>query len=114
MQIPEVTFLTSSPRHRQRHTAALVLLTVPTVASVINLSKIYRKPGTTVEVAALRAASIDFEEGGFTAIMGSSGSGNSTLMNILGCLDRPPTGSYVLGDTDVSQLPDDELSEIRS
>jgi putative ABC transport system ATP-binding protein len=87
---------------------------VPSVASVINLSKIYRKPGTTVEVAALRSASIDFEEGEFTAIMGSSGSGKSTLMNILGCLDRPTSGSYVLGDTDVSQLPDDELSEIRS
>jgi putative ABC transport system ATP-binding protein len=90
------------------------LLTVPFVASVTNLSKIYRKPGTTVEVAALRSASIDFEEGEFTAIMGSSGSGKSTLMNILGCLDRPTSGTYILGDTDVSQLPDDELSEIRS
>jgi putative ABC transport system ATP-binding protein len=87
---------------------------VPSVASVIDLSKIYRKPGTTVEVVALKSASIDFEEGEFTAIMGSSGSGKSTLMNILGCLDRPTSGRYVLGDTDVSQLPDDELSEIRS
>ena len=87
---------------------------MPFVASVHNLSKIYRKPGTSVEVAALRSASIDFEEGEFTAIMGSSGSGKSTLMNILGCLDRPTSGSYILGDTDVSQLPDDDLSDIRS
>jgi putative ABC transport system ATP-binding protein len=47
------------------------------------------------------------------AIMGSSGSGKSTLMNILGCLDRPSGGHYFLDDQDVSQLPDDELSEFR-
>jgi putative ABC transport system ATP-binding protein len=84
------------------------------VASVRNLSKIYRKPGTNVEVPALRNVDLDFVEGEFTAIMGASGSGKSTLMNILGCLDQPTSGSYVLGDQDVSVLPDDELSEIRS
>src|SRR5207249_6110770 len=57
---------------------------------------------------------LDFIEGEFTAIMGASGSGKSTLMNILGCLDQPTSGSYVLGDQDVSILPDDDLSEIRS
>src|SRR3954462_2414625 len=84
------------------------------VASVRNLSKIYRKPGTNVEVHALRTISLDFKEGQYTAIMGASGSGKSTLMNILGCLDQPTTGQYILGDQDISQLPDDELSEIRS
>lgn len=84
------------------------------VASVRNLSKIYRKPGTNVEVAALRAINLEFEEGEYTAIMGASGSGKSTLMNVLGCLDQPTSGSYILGDTDISALPDDELSEIRS
>jgi putative ABC transport system ATP-binding protein len=84
------------------------------VASVRNLSKIYRKPGTNVEVAALRSIDLDLVEGEFTAIMGASGSGKSTLMNILGCLDQPTTGSYVLGDQDVSAMPDDQLSEIRS
>src|SRR5437763_12210005 len=84
------------------------------VASVQNLSKIYRKPGTNVEVAALRSINIDFEQGEYTAIMGASGSGKSTLMNIIGCLDRPTAGSYVLGEDDVSKLEDDELSEIRS
>lgn len=84
------------------------------VASVRNLSKIYRKAGTNVEVAALRNINLDFVEGQFTAIMGASGSGKSTLMNVLGCLDQPTTGHYILGDVDVSQLPDDKLSEIRS
>src|SRR5215213_3164022 len=87
---------------------------MPTVASVENLSKIYRKPGTQVEVAALRDVNIRFEQGQYTAIMGASGSGKSTLMNILGCLDQPTSGRYVLGDVDISQLPDDALSEIRS
>ena len=87
---------------------------MPVVASIQNLSKIYRKPGTNVEVAALRSISIDFEEGEYTAIMGASGSGKSTLMNIIGCLDRPTSGQYFLGGTDVSGLEDDVLSEIRS
>jgi putative ABC transport system ATP-binding protein len=85
-----------------------------TVASVHNLSKIYRKPGTDVEVYALRSISLDFKEGQYTAIMGASGSGKSTLMNVLGCLDQPTSGHYVLGGQDISSLPDDELSEIRS
>jgi putative ABC transport system ATP-binding protein len=87
---------------------------MPNVAYVENLSKIYRKPGTQVEVAALRSISLEFEQGEYTAIMGASGSGKSTLMNVLGCLDRPTTGSYVLGGDDVSELDDDRLSEIRS
>jgi putative ABC transport system ATP-binding protein len=84
------------------------------VASVQNLSKIYRKPGTNVEVHALRSISIEFHSGEYTAIMGASGSGKSTLMNIIGCLDRPTSGHYFLGETDVSALEDDVLSEIRS
>ncbi len=87
---------------------------MPAVASIRNLSKIYRKPGTNVEVVALRSIQLEFEEGEYTAIMGASGSGKSTLMNILGCLDQPTSGSYILGDTDISALPDDDLSEIRS
>src|SRR5436853_7711875 len=84
------------------------------VASVQNLSKIYRKPGTNVEVHALRAINVDFKSGEYTAIMGASGSGKSTLMNIIGCLDRPTSGQYFLGDTDISVLEDEILSEIRS
>jgi putative ABC transport system ATP-binding protein len=87
---------------------------MPLVAAVHQLSKIYRKPGTNVEVAALRTIDAEFIEGEYTAIMGASGSGKSTLMNIIGCLDRPTSGSYILGDSDISRLEDDELSEIRS
>src|SRR5689334_20831045 len=84
------------------------------VAQVQNLSKIYRKPGTDVEVHALRDVSLDLVQGEYTAIMGASCSGKSTLMNILGCLDQPTLGTYILGGQDISQLPDDDLSEIRS
>src|SRR5205823_5012730 len=90
------------------------MLPMPLVASVQNLSKIYRKPGTNVEVAALRSIDLDIEQGEFTAIMGASGSGKSTLMNILGCLDQPTSGRYILGGQDISELDDNALSEIRS
>jgi putative ABC transport system ATP-binding protein len=87
---------------------------MPLVASVKDLSKIYRKPGTDVEVAALLDVSLEFIQGEYTAIMGASGSGKSTLMNIIGCLDKPTSGQYLLGEQDVSVLEDDLLSEIRS
>ena len=84
------------------------------VAVVENLSKVYRKPGTNIEVHALRSINIEFKEGEYTAIMGASGSGKSTLMNIIGCLDLPSSGRYQLGDINIGELPDDQLSEIRS
>jgi len=87
---------------------------MPAVASLRKLSKIYRRPGTDVEVAALRDVDLDIIQGEYTAIMGASGSGKSTMMNILGCLDRPTSGSYILGGEDVSRLDDDKLSDIRS
>lgn len=83
------------------------------VAQLRGISKIYRKPGTDVEVAALRELDLDLIKGEYTAIMGASGSGKSTLMNVLGCLDRPTTGAYMLGGSDVSKLDDDSLSIIR-
>ncbi len=84
------------------------------IASIQTLSKVYRKPGTDVEVAALRDVSVDLIRGQYAAIMGASGSGKSTLMNVLGCLDRPTGGRYLLDGQDISLLADDELSEIRS
>src|SRR5262245_31087765 len=68
----------------------------------------------SVTVRALRGVSLDVEEGDFVALMGPSGSGKSTLLNLLGCLDRPTAGEYHLGDENVAEMDDDQLSEIRS
>jgi len=69
---------------------------------------------TTVTVHALRGVSVEFYPGEYVAIMGASGSGKSTMLNLLGCLDRPTNGEYFLGGRDIACLDDDELSEIRS
>jgi len=69
--------------------------------------------GGEVAVRALRGVDLAVSAGDFVAIMGPSGSGKSTMLNLLGCLDRPSAGRYFLGGTDVSRMPDDELSEAR-
>jgi putative ABC transport system ATP-binding protein len=67
-----------------------------------------------IEVPALNEVSLDIEEGEFVAVMGASGSGKSTMMNIIGCLDRPTSGRYLLAGRDVSALSRDALAEIRN
>mgnify|MGYP001485728142 CR=1 FL=1 len=67
-----------------------------------------------IEVRALRGVSIDIAEGEFVSIMGASGSGKSTFMNIIGCLDKPTKGQYFLDGQEVSTLSRDELAEIRN
>ena len=78
---------------------------------VRNITKVY-KTGE-VENKVLRGISFSINEGEFVAIIGPSGSGESTLMHILGCLDVPTSGQYFFEGRDVSQFSDDELADIR-
>jgi len=77
-----------------------------------NITKVY-KAGQT-EVPALRGISCRIESGEMVSIIGPSGSGKSTLMNIIGCLDKPTSGRYLLDGTQVSELNDNQLAEIRN
>ena len=82
------------------------------IIEIRDLYKIYN-PGEN-EVRALDGVSLQVSQGEFVAIVGHSGSGKSTLMNMIGCLDVPTAGSYRLNGQDVSELSDNELSEIRN
>ena len=77
-----------------------------------NIKKVYQTG--EVEVHAIRNVSLRVERGEFVAIMGASGSGKSTMMNTIGCLDRPTEGRYRLDGIDVSGLKRDQLAEIRN
>lgn len=77
-----------------------------------NISKVYRTQGETIR--ALDGVNLSIAEGEFVAIMGRSGSGKSTMLNILGCMDKPTNGRYTLAGQDVSILDDDALSKIRN
>ena len=79
---------------------------------VKDLCKIYN-PGEN-EVRALDHINLEINKGEFVAIIGQSGSGKSTFMNMLGCLDVPTSGEYFLNGTDVSTMEDNELSEVRN
>jgi putative ABC transport system ATP-binding protein len=85
---------------------------VESVIVVEHLTKTYDLG--EVQVAALRGIDMQIRAGAFVAIMGASGSGKSTFMNILGCLDRPTGGRYLLRGTDVSQMPSERLAEVRN
>ena len=75
--------------------------------------KIYGE-GLESEVRALDGVSLNIDRGEFVAVVGQSGSGKSTMMNVLGCLDIPTRGTYLLDGTDVRELTDKELSHIRN
>jgi len=82
---------------------------------VLQLDDVHKTYQTgEVEVKAVRGVSVEIHQGEFVALMGASGSGKSTMMNILGCLDRPSHGKYYLDGIDVSQLNRDELADIRN
>ena len=84
----------------------------PAVIRVEDVHKIYKIEETTIH--AVRGVTLQIEPGEFVAIMGSSGSGKSTFMNMLGCLDSPTSGHYLLESTDVAQLSKSELAVIRN
>jgi putative ABC transport system ATP-binding protein len=83
--------------------------------SLIQLEGISRRYQMGTElIHALREVTVSIDRGEYVAIMGPSGSGKSTLMNVLGCLDTPSSGTYLLNGTDVSQMDDNELADIRN
>src|SRR5215471_5006204 len=83
-----------------------------TVIKLVDVHKTYHTG--EIEVRAVRGVSLEICAGEFVALMGASGSGKSTMMNTLGCLDRPTAGKYYLDGIDVSQLDRDELADIRN
>jgi putative ABC transport system ATP-binding protein len=87
-------------------------MTSTSLISVKDLIKTYRMGD--VEVHALNGVSIDIQKGEFVAIMGASGSGKSTFMNIIGCLDQPTSGEYYMEKTDVLRLTKNQLAELRN
>src|SRR5256714_15500401 len=83
-----------------------------TVIAVKNLVKTYVVG--EVEVRALRGVNLDVERGEFLSVTGASGSGKSTFMHIIGCLDRPTSGQYFLDGADVSRMSKDQLAAVRN
>lgn len=99
-----MTAVSERPTPLARDPAAIVRLE--------GISKIYGSGNT--EVRALQDIDLTVNSGEYCAIMGASGSGKSTAMNVIGCLDRPTSGRYLLDGIDVAQLDDNELADIRN
>jgi len=81
------------------------------IVTIRNLCKVYQLGA--LELRVLRNLDLSIEPGEYVAIIGPSGSGKSTLLNVLGCLDRPTSGQYFLGDKNVAEMEDSQLSLVR-
>ncbi|MFM1852307.1 MAG: hypothetical protein RIS54_1991 [Verrucomicrobiota bacterium] len=85
------------------------------MSAVVQLQDIHKTYDSgEVKVHAVRGVSLEIHRGDFIAVMGASGSGKSTMMNLIGCLDRPTSGTYLLDGVDVSGLDRDDLADIRN
>ena len=93
-------------------TTAVLPAAVDHVAELVHISKVYGSGEACVR--ALDDLCLTVERGDYLAVMGTSGSGKSTAMNILGCLDRPTSGSYLLNGVAVESLDDDQLADLRN
>ena len=85
------------------------------MSPMLDMSAVRKTYSTgVVQVEALRGVDLSVDQGDYLAIMGPSGSGKSTLMHIIGCLDVPTSGTYLLDDTDVSKMTESQLAEVRN
>lgn len=101
-----------SDKQLTTHNSNLTTTLKPVIVRLEDISKVYGFEET--EVRALVDVNLTVEQGEYCAIMGASGSGKSTAMNIVGCLDRPTAGHYYLDNVDVAQLGDTELAHVRN
>src|SRR5919106_6329583 len=97
---------------RSLRRSAKVYSSVDAIIAIEQLKKTYDLG--EVKVEALRGIDVQIRRGEFVAVMGASGSGKSSFMNILGCLDRPTSGRYLLEGMDVSKMSSDQLAEVRN